>query len=297
MHAIVYSDLDGSFLDHRDYDFTAALPTFRRLKTLGIPCVWNTSKTLPELLRFREALNPDDPFIIENGAAIYLPLPEWERLRGPFPGAGRLPEAERIPNREDLAASLQTRQRFLLQTFGPERTTILNLLAPLRARYRFTGFADLSLAELQRRTGLGDVEAQWAAERAFTEPLVWLDSDDRLRAFQEELEEAQLQCVRGGRFLHVSGRHDKGEALRWLQARYATAGGQSPLSIALGDGENDRAMLEAADIGIVIPPFSGPPLRLQRRDGVHLAEHPGPTGWASRLDAVLDQLTATHHHD
>ena len=70
---LVFTDLDGTLLDHHNYNFTAAIPSLRALEWLQIPVIANTSKTFAEMLELRAKLNNKHPFITENGAAIYIP--------------------------------------------------------------------------------------------------------------------------------------------------------------------------------------------------------------------------------
>ena len=54
-----------------------------------------------------------------------------------------------------------------------------------------------------------------------------------------------LRLVRGGRFQHVMGEFDKAESMQMLMKRYrALYSGEKLISVALGDGPNDRRMLE-----------------------------------------------------
>ena len=68
--AVVYTDLDGTLLDHYTYAFDKALETIKALKAQGIPIVPCTSKTRTETVSLMQALELDNPMIIENGAAI-----------------------------------------------------------------------------------------------------------------------------------------------------------------------------------------------------------------------------------
>ena len=85
--------------------------------------------------------------------------------------------------------------------------------------------------------------------------------------------------LQGGRFLHLSGDCDKGRALAWLNRQYAMETGRNPVTIAIGDSQNDAAMLEAADHALIIQSPSHPPPELKRHDKVLLSEAFGPQGW------------------
>ena len=71
--AIIFTDLDGSLLDHRTYSYSAASPMLATLKKNKIPLIPVSSKTFDEIIILRRRLNNNDPFIVENGAAIYIP--------------------------------------------------------------------------------------------------------------------------------------------------------------------------------------------------------------------------------
>ena len=66
----IVSDVDGTLMDH-SYDLTPAKETIKTLQTLSIPVILCTSKTASEVKVIRKELNLKDPYIVENGAAIY----------------------------------------------------------------------------------------------------------------------------------------------------------------------------------------------------------------------------------
>ena len=70
---LVFSDLDGSLLDHYSYSYEAALPQMEALERAGIPLILVSSKTRAEILILREELANRHPFIVENGAAVFIP--------------------------------------------------------------------------------------------------------------------------------------------------------------------------------------------------------------------------------
>jgi len=70
---LIFTDLDGTLLDHYSYQADAALVAVRALQARQVPIVFNTSKTLEECESLATRLAIAAPFIVENGSAIYLP--------------------------------------------------------------------------------------------------------------------------------------------------------------------------------------------------------------------------------
>jgi len=265
----ISTDLDGTLLDHHNYSHEPVDPVLARLQELGIPCVLNTSKTRAELIDLRQQLAHRDPFIVENGAAVYLPKSI------PLNVVGQLPE----------------QGGFCFHRFGPAREELLNVLAPLAERYRFTGFHDMSNDEVMAHTGLSSESAELARQREFTEPLLWHDSETALASFASELAAVNLQLQKGGRFYHVMGVADKGKAMLWLVDQYRQLYQDDITVVALGDGGNDVGMLRQADIGVVIrsPAHQPPTVPTGPGREVWLSEGFGPEGWAKSINQVLSQ--------
>jgi len=264
---IVVTDLDGTLLDHFNYSAEPALATIRVLQKRQIPLIFNTSKTLAECEVLSEKLGLSDPFIVENGSATYYPK---RRLR------------TAPPNGTSQGAYWR-----VVAGLGYE--DIRERLAGIRSDYRLTALGDCSLGEICAATGLNMTAARRAQNRQYSEPLIWQDSDAALERFQQALADKGLSTLRGGRFIHVLGNTDKGRALTAVQAVYAQ-GGKDVVSIALGDGENDVAMLQAADFPVLIrsPAHALPELITPRP--VIISDETGPTGWASSIQCLLETL-------
>lgn len=256
MSALIFSDLDGTLLDHDNYDTRPALATLAQVQQAGHAVILNTSKTARETARWHKALHLNGAYVVENGAAIHAP-----------------------------DGSLQACQ-------GVAREALLDSLQQIRQQtgVRFCGFSDASTAQIVDWTGLSPDNAERARQRRWSEPLKWLDDETALQDFRQALSEHGLQLLRGGRFFHVQGRHDKASALRQLVTCEHT-----PVSVALGDGENDVAMIEAADIGVQVrspaydfPTLHAPPRRLLQTQNF------GPAGWAEAMTIILKQGWLRH---
>ena len=252
---IVVTDLDGTLLDHHNYSFAPAQPVLAELAQHQIPVILNTSKTRAELVQLQRALGLTTPFIVENGSAIYSPDQSEHHV------------------------------------LGVARDRLLTALSEARAAgFRFRGYADMSVADVRECTGLSEEEAQASMAREYTEPLLWEDSNEQLGAFDDWIQARGLQCLKGGRFVHVMGRCDKGIAMQaLLKTYYPDATG--PV-VALGDSDNDLAMLERADIAVCVRSPSGPKLTLSPSAAVIYTDDCGPTGWAAAMTSILNKWGA-----
>jgi mannosyl-3-phosphoglycerate phosphatase len=244
----VFTDLDGTLLDHDTYDWAPARPALAALQAAGVPVIPVSSKTLAELRPWCGRLGIDGPMVAENGAVLAYP--------------GEEP-----------------------QTAAPGYAAIRQLLVDLRGRHhwRFAGFGDMSGAEVSAATGLPPAEAARALRRQATEPVLWQDSEANLHQFEAQLAARGLRTLRGGRFLHVLGDTDKGRALCAVAARLDP----TATTVALGDSPNDRAMLLAAAVPVVVRRKHDGHLRLAERPDARYTTEPGPAGWNR---AVLDLL-------
>lgn len=272
---LIFTDLDGTLLDHYTYTFEPARPLINLLNRAHIPWILNTSKTLAELSELRVALNNYHPMIVENGGGIAFP-----------------PDQPLATLADD-----GIKAGFHLLTLGAQRTNILAALGPLHEEFAFRGFSDMSANELSALTGLTGDQACQAMDRQFSEPIIWQDSAARLVEFAAKLSEHSLTLLRGGRFTHVIGQSDKGKAMAWLSTHWPQSN-RTPTTIALGDGPNDIAMLQRADYPIVVrSPVHEPPL-IKHSKPVLLTRLAGPAGWTEALSNALNEfgyiLSAEH---
>ncbi|MFH0778264.1 MAG: HAD-IIB family hydrolase [Candidatus Eisenbacteria bacterium] len=267
---IVFSDLDGTLLDKDTYSFEEAVGAIRRLKAKSVPLVLASSKTRVEIEVYRRLLGNEHPFIVENGAAAFIP-------EGYFP---------------DADSGLTSRDGYLLIEIGLPYDVAREALLRLKERTGLSirGLGDMTVEELSILTDLPPGQAALAKRREYTEPFVLEHSPrvGQISSLVKRAAEMGLTCTVGERFLHLGGRHDKGELVTRLVSRYRSAWGDAA-SVGLGDGKNDIEMLAACEVAVVIRKKNG----LVDEDVVRsvpgaLIYDAGPAGWGRAIYDILD---------
>jgi len=262
---VVFSDLDGSLLDHHTYSFDAARPALERLRAAGVPLVLCTSKTRAEITPLRDALHNTHPFISENGGAVFIPS-------GYFPF--QLTGAERRDGLDVIAVG------------DPYPDLVAALARASRSSgVGVRGFADMTAAEVAAATGLPLDDAVRARQREFDEPFEILEPErmaDLLAAIARE----GKRWTAGGRFHHIMGASDKAAAVRLLATLYRRQIG-AVTTVGLGDAPNDASFLAEVDLPVAIASplvdellIRVPHARVTRRNG--------PAGWNEVILAILD---------
>lgn len=259
---IIFTDLDGSLLDHHNYSFDAAKPALAAIKSRGIPLIINSSKTFAEVSALQKLLAISDPFICENGAAVYLPRDDgsWQ-----------------------------------CQGFGQSHETIISVIKRLRRQHHFyfTGFADINTQAIAKCTGLSLAQAELASRRGFSEPLIWQGNQLSQQKFISLLASEGLQAMQGGRFLTISGAQsmNKGLAMQWL-CKYlkSQTGVREYLTIALGDSPNDFPMLAMADIAVLIRSGCDHAIQFEQAKAFIRTTKYGPEGWQAAMQLIIPWL-------
>nr|WP_083332605.1 HAD hydrolase family protein [Hyphomonas sp. Mor2] len=252
---LVFSDLDGTLLDHETYSYAPAHPALEALQTGNAVLVLSSSKTAAEIDQLRTEIGfAHCPAIVENGGGILE------------------------PNQRPAELS------------EPPHTAILAALAdaPSDLRQSFSGFSDWRAEEVSDRTGLTLPAAKLAKQRQYSEPGLWTGSEQDLAAFKAFLAGFGIFAQRGGRFLTLSHGKTKADQMFAIASRFQPA----PM-IALGDAPNDLEMIEAAHRGVIIMNANGP--KIERTSGEAIGKtvrspHSGPAGWNHAILEFIDRV-------
>ena len=269
---LIFTDLDGSLLDHDTYSHAPADDLLAALKKNHVPVIPCTSKTQAELEAIRTELENNHPFIAENGAAVFIPEEYFAVTEN----------------------TLVLRKPFWVKEFIQSRAHWQSLLAqlPNDLQETFITFEQAGVKGIAQMTGLNMDQATLAANRQYGEPLKWLGTEAQRNVFIQLMHQAGANVLQGGRFLHISGQTNKGLALNWLKQQYSSsAPTRKTIALALGDSDNDIAMLEAADYAVIIRSPSHPPPIVTNPNPkqVYTTQSEGPSGWVEGVHWFLEQ--------
>lgn len=222
-----------------------------------------TSKTFSEVRALQEKLGIKCPFIVENGAGIFIPPDSL--LTSP------------IPSQKNYIKISKSQSYLEVRIFFKH----------IKKQFPLKGFGDMRVEEVMELTGLSQESAKHSMRRNFTEPFI-LEGNVDIKLLQAEANKEDLAIVKGGRFYHIiSQGQDKATAMKRLTHLYEEYFDKKLKMIALGDSENDLSMLQAADVGILIPLPNGEFANIDTTNIIK-ASYPGPKGWNKALMDILD---------
>jgi mannosyl-3-phosphoglycerate phosphatase len=252
----VLTDLDGTLLEPDGSVCDEVLTVLTELREARVPVCPLTSKTAAELASIMGMLDLATPAGFENGAGVLLSDGTLELQPSAVPVA-------------DLVTLFARARR---ETGAPVRTIL-----------------ELRDDELSVFTGVLGGALSAARARQATLPLVAEGSwDDTLRAAL--VPSRPLRLIRGNKFLHLQGDHDKITVLPRLIELLNRKGG---VTVACGDSPNDAQLLAWADVPIIVPGRDGPHPELARVvRHARVAPLPHGRGWAASVRHILNQADA-----
>lgn len=269
---IIFTDLDGSLLDGTTYSYEAATPALTALSEQGIPLVLVSGKTRAEIEPIRQRLDNRDPFIVENGGAVFVPHGLFD-----FP-------LERI----------RTKSPYEVIELGLPYHMLREVLKQIEHAVEtpLQGFGDLSVDAIMEETGLPRADAILAKQREYDEPFLLQGPQALIEEVCRQIVTRGLRWTKGGRLFHLMGENDKGAAasilLRYYHRQQRMTGPAERIeTVGIGDSINDASLLAMVDYPILVQKPDGsydPDIQLS---GMIRAPGIGPVGWN---EAVLELL-------
>jgi mannosyl-3-phosphoglycerate phosphatase family protein len=263
---LVFTDLDGTLIDHHTYAADSAQKALKQLENRGIPVIFCSSKTFAEQLHLQQKLGVKHPCIVENGSAVAIP-------RGYFPFVSE--NMQQISDTHDMIALALKNGRDIAQALEA-----INKLFHVN----LYGYAKSSHKAIAEKTGLKGRAIQRAKNRRFTESLFSAPVNSQAL---HALESYGLCASQGGRFLTVQDQQvDKGKAVRLVTNLYQRFWQENPLTVGVGDSPNDAPLLTSVNKPFLVqkPDGSWSDIKV---NGLIRLEAAGPKGFVEMTKMIL----------
>jgi mannosyl-3-phosphoglycerate phosphatase len=259
-------------LDGTTYSYEAAIPALEALRALRIPLVLVSGNTRAEIEPVRHQLGHQDPFIVENGGAVFIPRGLFE-----FP----LERARSKPSYDVIELGLP---------YGILRDVLKQIEKTVATPLR--GFGDLSVEDIMQVTGLRRHEAILAKQREYDEPYLLEGPPALIEEVRRQIVIRGLQWIKGRRLYHLMGDNNKGQAatllLRCYQRQQLVQGSTERIeTVGIGDSITDASFLATVDHPILVQKPDGsydPDVHIA---GMTRAHGIGPVGWNHAVQALL----------
>jgi mannosyl-3-phosphoglycerate phosphatase len=265
MKQVLFTDLDGTLLDLFDYSYDAALPALDALKERKIPVIFCTAKTLVENEYYHGLLGVEDPFIVDNGGAIFIP-----------------------PHYFSFAFVCKDRNDYCVIELGASYEELRTALKAIRKEtgFKITGFGDMTAEEVANDANLSVEEAKRAKKKEYNESFIFDEPEDKEPLLFEKIEEKGFAVTHGGRYYNIHGKNaDKGNAVKRLTELFKREYGEVE-TIGVGDSRNDISMLKAVDQPALVKNKKGSWLELSLPN-LYKAQGEGPEGWAEVVERFI----------
>ena len=266
----IVTDLDGTLMDE-NYDISPARKTLNILSELNIAVIQCTRKTASEVRHFRKENRLSDPFIVENGACIYFPIKYFKNN----------------PPKKYKLIKYKNHLSFKLTNLNINYLT--ELVKKIRNKYKFSFYSDLSENKIVEITNLSSSNANLSKMRVFSNPIYWKDLKEKINGFKNDVYSLNknLVVVKGGRFLHILDKYNKGVALKKF-LEIIDRDVSSYTTISLGDSENDIPMLELTDFSCIIKSRTNKNFVLKNKN-IFKSNLMAPNGWKESIEHILNK--------
>ncbi|MFT4304344.1 MAG: HAD-IIB family hydrolase [Candidatus Woesearchaeota archaeon] len=240
---IIISDMDGTFLDHNNYSYVNSHSAFKKANLKDIPVCFCTSKSFPEVMYFCKKLKTFNPFIAENGSAIYVPNNYFSF------------DINKIKWRQDYDIKrIKNIEGYIVIELNVTHNETYNTLKKIQRKLSFPTFiySDHSIDEFKKYLGLPKKMAELTKIKFYADGFRVPNLDEKM--FKEIAFFAKKEgftTVAGGRIVGINKGCDKGKAtsilIELFEKEYKRI-----RTIGIGDSNNDYPMLMKVDYPFLV---------------------------------------------
>ena len=255
---LLFTDLDGTLLNKKTFEFKAALNLIKNCISKGINIIPNSSKTDLELNEICEDLKIPKVYISENGSCIYGLNFLSDKLN------------EKIclsRNKEIIFKNFSDNINFKLQKkcLILENETLQNQIEVL---------------------GLPKNKISKAMNRKFSMPFIFLGNKEEEVELKNSVKTHGLNIQFGGRVLSLGDKVSKGNAMVRFISLLSNETKKNYISICVGDNENDFDMLDKCDYPCLVK--NGPLKKINFKNQCVFSKKEAPDGWVEVVNKTLN---------
>ena len=249
---LVFSDINGTLIDFDTYAYDGSFKAVQQLKAAGIPLILCSSNNKAEIQPLREAFGLHEPFIVENGSAIY-------NADGTLLWQGAL--------RKKIQSAIQSIR---------EETGLV-----------FETFADIAPERIRQETNRPDASAELALQHQHSELVVTRFDDKDFQLLRIACQRHGYDAVRGKQYINITAPGvNKGSAIRRM-VKYYLDQGKTISTIGIGDNVNDISMFKVVDRAFLVQLSRGRGWAAMDVDKLTRIPCEGPAGFSQMVEMLF----------
>ena len=257
---LIFTDLDGSLLHRDTFKFDEIKDYLKKLISMGIFIIPNTSKTEKEILEFNNELGSSLPYISENGSAI---------------------------NGLDLLNSTLPKELILSREKDNLRKIFENSI-PLNLQNKCKWLSEMDKNKQSLIFGLENEKLRMALDRKYTIPFIFEGSKSEKNELSKIVKVKGLALQEGGRVINLTDKVNKAKALQ-VFVRFFKKNNKKVKTIAVGDNYNDLDMLKTSDYPCLVFNDKFTLDQIPINDLI-TTNKPSPEGWADVIKMALAKI-------
>ncbi|MGD1836799.1 MAG: HAD-IIB family hydrolase [Nitrososphaeraceae archaeon] len=271
---VIFTDIDNTLIQSHiiknnkiihEKNYGNIKSIIEKLNEKKIPLILCSSKTRMEQIKIRKECSISDPFIVENGGALYIPENYFTCNNFDF------------VNNKDI--KIKKIQNFHVIEFGKSFLHISRMLNEIRKEFNidFKVFHDYTENELVKKIGIPIDDVKLMLNREYGETILEIN-ENYVERMVKICKDYDLNMIKGSLYYTVSSLHDKGKAVSILKKIFQTNTAENFDFVAIGDAMNDLPMLINVDHPFLVRNSHNQYANIQLAN-LKKADGVGPFGW------------------
>ena len=227
MQKVIFTDLNDSILDDK-CSVSKSMQIVKQIKSKKIPLVFCSDKTRAEIESYQQKLGINEPFIAENGGAIFIP-----------------------PGYFDFIFKFDRKiSGYLVVQLGTEYSKLCSMIKRIKMQgIPLKSFCEMPAKQIAHETGMSMVQARLAKQCEFNEPFKMFKEDEPEVA--RIIRANGMDYIKKGDYCYLIGKNDEKKAVNILTGLLKKKYKQVK-TFGIGHSEHHINMLEEVDSPVML---------------------------------------------